>query len=99
MSLSKVSSEGTVEQTQEAANALSQVALALSTITDMNNHIATAADEQNKVGEDISRRVNMISKSSHNAVELVHSGKKSTQALIELSEELESFMAHFKMPS
>ncbi|GHE91930.1 methyl-accepting chemotaxis protein [Thalassotalea profundi] len=99
MSLSKASSEGTVEQTQEAANALNQVALALSTITDMNNQIAIAADEQNKVGEDISQRVNMISQSSHNAVELVHSGKKSTQALIELSEELESFMSHFKMPT
>ena len=97
MSLSKASSEGTVGQTQEAANALNQVALALSEITDMNNHIATAADEQNKVGEDISQRINMIAESSHNAVELVHSGKKSTHTLIELSEELESIMAHFKM--
>ena len=84
-------------QTQEASSALHQVAVALSAITDMNNHIATAADEQNKVGEDIAERINMISASSHDAVELVHSGKESTQTLITLSSELESFMSHFKM--
>ncbi|MDO6427150.1 methyl-accepting chemotaxis protein [Thalassotalea sp. 1_MG-2023] len=96
METSKISSEGTVEQTQEAATALNQIAQALSSITDMNNHIATASDEQNKVGDDISRRINMIAESSHDAAELAHKGKDATSALIQLTDQLESLMTHFK---
>lgn len=96
MKMSKDSSVGTVAQTQEAAEALNQIAQALSSITDMNNHIATAADEQNKVGDDISMRINMIAESSHDAAELAHSGKNATQALTKLTDELESMMAHFR---
>jgi methyl-accepting chemotaxis protein len=96
MNMSKSSSIDTVSQTQEAAEALNQIAQALSSITDMNNHIATAADEQNKVGEDISRRINMIAESSHEAVELAHSGKSSTEVLTKLTDELETLMTHFK---
>jgi len=97
MERSKSSSEGTVVQTKEAAEALNQVAQALNSITDMNNHIATAADEQNKVGDDISRRINMIAESSHDAAELAHSGKDATHVLITLTDELEALMTHFKM--
>ncbi|WP_286233509.1 methyl-accepting chemotaxis protein [Thalassotalea sediminis] len=96
MDMSKASSEGTVSQTQEAAIALNQVAQALSSITEMNNHIATAADEQNKVGDDISRRINMIAESSHDAAELAHKGKNATSVLIQLTDKLESLMTHFK---
>ena len=96
MEKSKNSSEGTVVQTKEAAEALNQVAQALSSITEMNNHIATAADEQNQVGDDISRRINMIAESSHDAAELAHSGKDATQVLITLTDELEALMSHFK---
>jgi methyl-accepting chemotaxis protein len=96
MAMSKESSVGTVSQTQEAADALNQVAQALSSITDMNNHIATAAEEQNKVGDDISRRINMIAESSHDAAELAHTGKDATQSLIVLTDELEALLSHFK---
>ncbi len=96
MERSKNSSEGTVAQTQEAAEALNQIAQALSSITDMNNHIAIAADEQNKVGDDISRRINMIAESSHDAAELAHSGNDATQTLIQLTDELEEQMSYFK---
>ncbi|MEW6989235.1 methyl-accepting chemotaxis protein [Colwelliaceae bacterium 6441] len=96
MSMSKTSSVSTVTQTQEAAEALNQIAQSLSSITDMNNHIATAADEQNKVGDDISRRINMIAESSHDAAELAHSGKNATHILTKLTDELENMMKHFK---
>jgi len=97
MAKSKHSSEGTVTQTKEAAEALNQVAQALNSIMDMNNHIATAANEQNQVGDDISRRINMIAESSHDAAELAHSGKDATQVLIALTDELEELLHHFKM--
>ncbi|MDO6444692.1 methyl-accepting chemotaxis protein [Colwellia sp. 1_MG-2023] len=96
MNMSKTSSINTVSQTQEAAEALNQIAQSLSAITDMNSHIATAADEQNKVGDDISRRINMIAESSHEAVELAHAGKNATQVLTTLTDELETLMKHFK---
>lgn len=96
MEQSKSSSEGTVEQTQQAAIALNQIAQSLSSITDMNNHIATAADQQNKVGDDISRRINMIAESSHDAAKLVHAGKDATHTLATLTDELEALMSHFR---
>lgn len=95
MSMSKTSSISTVSQTQEAAEALNQIAQALSSITDMNNHIASAADEQNKVGDDISNRINIIAESSHDAAELAHSGRDATQVLTALTDELETLMTHF----
>jgi methyl-accepting chemotaxis protein len=95
MSMSKTSSISTVSQTQEAAEALNQIAQALSSITDMNTHIASAADEQNKVGDDISSRINIIAESSHEAAELAHSGRDATQVLTELTDELETLMTHF----
>lgn len=96
MLASQSSSEGTVVQTKQAAQALEQIAEALSSITEMNNHIATAADEQNKVGDDISRRINMIAESSHDAADLAHSGKQATEMLIAQTNELESLMQHFR---
>lgn len=96
MLASQSSSEGTVEQTKQAADALEQIAQALSSITEMNNHIATAADEQNKVGEDISRRVNMIAESSHDAADLAHAGKQATEVLIAQTNDLEELMQHFR---
>jgi len=96
MTLSKNSSVNTVNHTQEAAEALNQIAQSLSSITDMNNHIATAAEEQNKVGDDISRRINMIAEGSHDAAELAHTEKDATEELIQLTHELDNLMAHFK---
>jgi methyl-accepting chemotaxis protein len=95
MNKSKDSSEGSVAQTKEAADSLNKIAQALTSITDMNSHIATAADEQNKVGDDISRRINMIAESSHDAAKLAHTGKEATHALVILTNELESLLAHF----
>ncbi|NTS76456.1 cache domain-containing protein [Catenovulum sp. SM1970] len=97
MDMSKESSAGTVEQTQQAAQALNQIAQALSTITDMNNQIATAASEQSQVGDDISRRINMIAESSHEAADVARAGKDSTHALVELTDNLEEMMSHFKI--
>lgn len=96
MTMSKESSVGTVSQTQEAAEALNQIAQALSSITDMNNHIATASEEQNKVGDDISMRINMIAESSHDAAALAHSEKDATEALTQLTDQLENMMSHFR---
>jgi methyl-accepting chemotaxis protein len=96
MALSKNASESTVNQTQEAAEALNHIAKSLSSITDMNNHIATAAEEQNKVGDDISRRINMIAEGSHDAAELAHTEKDATEELIKLTHELDNLMDHFK---
>ncbi len=96
MTLSKNSSASTVNQTQEAAEALKNIAQSLSSITDMNNHIATAADEQNKVADDISSRINKIAEGSHDAAELAHTEKDASEELIKLTHELNSLIAHFR---
>ncbi len=97
MESSKTSSTDTVEGAQEAAQALQQIADSLGTITEMNHQIASAADEQTKVGDDISSRINMIAESSHEAAELAKQNRKSTDVIIDLADDLEQQMRHFKV--
>ncbi|NTS76639.1 cache domain-containing protein [Catenovulum sp. SM1970] len=97
MDKSKGSSAGTVNQTQQAASALNQIADSLTTITNMNNQIASAINEQSQVGEDISRRINMIADSANDAADVAKAGKNSAQGLVELTNNLDRSLSHFKI--
>ena len=64
----------TVTEAEKAGASLTAIASAVAMITDMNNHIATATDEQMSVSQEISRNVVNISdvaKSSEHSVEEV----------------------------
>ncbi|RJG51495.1 methyl-accepting chemotaxis protein [Motilimonas pumila] len=97
MESSKTSSVETVTGAQEAAEALQQIADSLGTITEMNHQIASAADEQTKVGDDISHRINSIAESSHEAAELARENRDSTNVIIDLADNLEQQINKFKV--
>lgn len=97
MESSKTSSVETVTGAQEAAEALQQIADSLGTITEMNHQIASAADEQTKVGDDISHRINSIAESSHEAAELARENRDSTNVIIDLADNLEQQIKKFKV--
>ena len=97
MENSKTSSIETVSGAQEAAQALQQIADSLGTITEMNHQIASAADEQTKVGDDISHRINSIADSSHQAAELARENRASTNVIMDLADNLEQQVRKFKV--
>jgi len=70
-------SEG-VEQAARAGEALSAITAAVNTITEMSTQIATAAEEQSMVAEEINRSINNITTAANHTLdeagEMEHSG-------------------------
>jgi methyl-accepting chemotaxis protein len=97
MDESRQSGESTVGETREGAAALAEIVLALSTISDMNHQIASAAEQQTTVSADITQRVNRIADSSQDTLALSESNQESATALRKLSEVLEEQVAKFRV--
>jgi methyl-accepting chemotaxis protein len=95
INMSIENSQTTVEKSEESAEALGRIAESLSTITEMSHHIAEAAGEQSRVGDDISMRISTISDNARNGSEIASGAKQSTDnmrsAAANLEEELASF--------
>ncbi len=60
----------TVEEANAAAAALAKIQESIDTIMDMNSLIATATEEQNIVGQEISQRIVVISDQSSQSASL-----------------------------
>ena len=60
MADSREQTQGTVAQTGEAGDALERIVQSVGTITDMSNQIATAAEEQSHVAEEMDRNITNI---------------------------------------
>ncbi len=82
---------------KKAAEALQTIAASLGNITQMNQQIASAANEQTKAGDDIGNRINAIADSSQQAAELAHESRESTDVIIELADNLEDKIRYFKI--
>lgn len=83
MDTAKVKAGESEEKVEAAAEALAEIAGAISTINDMNTQIASAAEEQNAVTEEINRNITNISHVSHQTAE---GAKHTTQVSVELSQ-------------
>ena len=88
-------SESTVQESQNASEALQQIVVALESITQMSQQIATAAAEQTQVSDDISQRINMIEESGNQLSGVVTESHNSTQSLARLANELENWVSKF----
>jgi methyl-accepting chemotaxis protein len=86
MQQSKARGEATVEKASMAEEALGGVAKAISTINDMNVQIASAAEEQTAVVEEINRSLMCI-------VEIANEASNDTQSTEAASDEMTQ-MAH-----
>ncbi|MNG32360.1 Methyl-accepting chemotaxis protein CtpH [compost metagenome] len=65
-------------------------------IRDMNTQIATAAEEQHQVAEDINRHISQIHGDAQLVAELANSARGDSKNLASLSLELDALVKRFK---
>lgn len=97
INMSIENSQTTVEKSEESAEALGRIAESLSTITEMSHHIAEAAGEQSRVGDDISMRISTISDNARNGSEIASGAKDSTAKMRAAAANLEEELASFRL--
>lgn len=96
METSQTQSSDTIDRADDARGSLQQITHSVSTITEMNTQIASAAEEQTAVADEISKSVQQIAdiadKATRNAEEL--SGTASN--MTELERHLNNLVSRFK---
>ncbi len=86
-----------VDQAQSAANALQAITHAVGTITEMNTQIASAAEEQSAVTEEINRNVASITDVSVQTSAGAEQTTDSANELARLAAELQDLVGQFKV--
>jgi methyl-accepting chemotaxis protein len=97
MQESLVQSNASVAYTAQVEAAFAGVHSAVTVIKDMNMQIATAAEEQHQVAEDINRHIVGISSDAGKVAEVVGATKTVSHSLVTVSEELSGFVGRFKI--
>ena len=85
-----------VEKTSEAGQSLSVIAQEIHQINDMNAQIASAAEEQSAVAEEINRNIMNISQLAEETAEGSEQEAKAGKALAELAEEMKGIVNQFR---
>lgn len=86
-----------VKEAAEAGQRLQSISQAISTITDMNNQIATASTQQSTVAEDINRNITHISNTTKEAFGEADHTSEACQQIAALVKELNSMVVQFKV--
>ncbi len=92
--ISERANEG-ISQVEFSAEALGEIAAAVGQINDLNTEIASAAEEQNAVSEEINRNITNISNISQQAASVASQTIGASQELVELAERLHGLVEHF----
>ncbi len=85
-----------VEQASDAGSSLEAIAMAVTTINEMNVQIATAAEQQSQVAEEISRSVTNIRETAEEAAQTMRQTNDSTVELDQLAQELQDAVERFR---
>ena len=89
-------SQQSVNRIGLARNSFGQIRESVDVIRDMNTQIATAAEEQHQVAEDINRHISQIHGDAQRVAELANAARLDSQNLAGLSNELDSLVRRFK---
>lgn len=100
-SVSKISygqqkTQETSEELQKAGEALQDILHSVTEISDMNNQIAQAADQQSHVSEVITNNISQISDASSNVVKTAEENSQSAAHLTEVSHTLSKLVSEYK---
>ncbi len=96
LSSSMTHSKQTVESTEHTKSVFEAIQLSVETILDMTTQIATSAEEQHLVAEEINRNVTDIHTGANEASEASAQAGENARLLQDLSTELESLVSRFK---
>ncbi|WP_289282173.1 methyl-accepting chemotaxis protein, partial [Methylophaga sp. UBA5088] len=97
MELNKTSIEGLVAKAVNATNSLNEITNSVSSITEMNTLIATAAEQQSHVVNEINNNVLNIQQVSENTAEGSEQVSQASQEIAQLSERLTNMVRQFKV--
>ncbi|MEZ1319603.1 methyl-accepting chemotaxis protein [Pseudomonas fluorescens] len=89
-------SQQSVTRIGEARSSFGQIRESVDVIRDMNTQIATAAEEQHQVAEDINRHISQIHGDAQLVADLANSARLDSQSLAGLSSELDGLVRRFK---
>ena len=86
-----------VEQAAQAGAALQEINGAVSSIRDMNMHIASAAEEQGNVAEEINRNIHTINEIGVQTTQSAEQAAHASQEISNLANELQQEVGQFKV--
>jgi methyl-accepting chemotaxis protein len=86
-----------VDQAAKAGATLASITQAITTINDMNAQIATAAEEQTAVAEEVNRSIAHISEVSRRTANGAMQTTNSTKSLTVLAQKMESTVRRFRV--
>jgi methyl-accepting chemotaxis protein len=89
-------SQQSVSKIGQARSSFGQIRESVDVIRDMNTQIATAAEEQHQVAEDINRHISQIHGDAQLIAELSDSARADSNSLAALSNELDGLVRKFK---
>ncbi len=97
MDASRQSSAETLGQIEAAQHALGQIVGAVQTIRGMTNQIATAAEEQSQVAEDMNQSLTRITRVADQAAGATHETASAGQSIMQRMEGLKTLTARFRL--
>ena len=97
MTQSTEKARDSVSASDEAGHSLRAINQAVSSITDMNTQIASAAHEQSTVAEDINLNITAINDIAHRSAEGAGRMALASDELARLSDELRSLVSQFRI--
>ena len=97
MTRSRDRASHTVEQAKHAGESLSSITRAVGTILQLNTQIATAAEEQSSVSEEINRNVINIQDISEQTASGAEQTASASAELARLGEQLQNLVGQFKV--
>ena len=89
--------ESGVEKAALAGEALAEITRAVASISDMNTHIASAAEEQSAVADEINRNITAISQVAEQNTDNAEQTSRASEELAHLASELQTLVSQFKI--
>lgn len=96
MARSKDQASLSVEQAGQTGQALKDIATSVAAISDMNNQISSAAEEQSAVAEEINRNINTINQVSEQNAEGIQETAASSAEVAQQATFLQNLILQFK---